>query len=40
MALAYVIDPFGWAMGSWMLCLPPIFVAIVLVMVVTRKVLK
>lgn len=40
MALAYVIDPFGWAMGSWMLCLPPIFVAIVLVMVVTRKVFK
>ena len=40
MALAYVIDPFGWAMGSCMLCLPPIFVAIVLVMVVTRKVLK
>ena len=40
MALGYFIDPFGWSMGSHILCLPPIIIIVAVMLVVCRKTLK
>lgn len=40
MALGYFIDPFGWSLGSHILCIPPIIVVVVLMLIITRKTLR
>lgn len=39
-ALAYLVTPMGWAMGSWVLCLPLVAIAVILILVTTRKAFK
>ena len=40
MALGYFVDPFGWSLGSHILCIPPVVVVVVLMLVITRKTLR
>ena len=40
MALGYFIDPFGWSLGSHILCIPPIIIVVILMLIITRKTLR
>lgn len=40
MALGYFVGPFGWSLGSHILCLPPIIIVVALMLIITRKTLR